>query len=406
MKKKFTTITQKGIDYFIPFFLMVCCVLITEIPSYSAGTAGTSGADFLEIGIGSRPIGMGEAFTAATDDLNSVYYNPAGLGTLKYPMLQLMHQELILDSRFENISLSYPLLGGNLGYSNSVFWVPPFDKIDIDGNKTGSVYFYNMSNVLAYGYSLGFMEVGGSFKYIYQRIDTLQLHSFAFDTGVMKRLYMFSPFDTPVRNFSLGMSMQNLGSRAKDDPLPRLIRLGASYKLTHWLMFNVDAIENMIDSSDLYDFTSGFDESFRLNTGVEFNYLEILSFRGGYRFNDAGSYSLGLGFNYVIKNVSFVIDSSYTDTGIFGPVYSFSITFKLIPKVITIEDKINAEKHYQRGIRYFIGDDIDAAIAEFKKSRDYNPYHKNVDKKIKDLVELKELKERNEQMEQEIQGFR
>lgn len=392
--------------YSIQFLLMVCCVFIFKISSYAAGTAGTSGADFLEIGIGSRPIGMGEAFTAATDDLNSVYYNPAGLGTLKYPMLQLMHQELILDSRFENISMSYPLLGGNLGYSNSVFWVPPFDKIDIDGNKTGSVYFYNMSNVLAYGYSLGFMEVGGSFKYIYQRIDTLQLHSFAFDTGVMKRLYMFSPFDAPVRNFSLGMSMQNLGSRAKDDPLPRLIRLGASYKLTHWLMFNVDAIENMIDSSDLYDFTSGFDESFRLNTGVEFNYLEILSFRGGYRFNDSGNYSLGLGFNYVIKNVSFVIDSSYTDTGIFGPVYSFSITFKLIPKVITIEDKINAEKHYQRGIRYYIGDDIDAAIAEFKKSRDYNPYHKNVDKKIKDLVELKELKERNEQMEQEVQGFR
>ena len=101
-----------------------------------------------------------------------------------------------------------------------------------------------------------------------------------------------------------------------------------------------------------------------------------------------------------------MIDSSYTDTGIFGPVYSFSITFKLIPKVITIEDKINAEKHYQRGIKYFIGDDIDAAIEEFQKSEDYNPYHKNVDKKIRDLKELKELKERNEQLEQEMQGFR
>ncbi len=391
----------------LPLILLAACIVIySSVPGSAAGTAGTSGADFLELGVGSRPLGMGEAFTAATDDINSIYYNPAGLGTLKFPMLQVMHQELILDSRFENVSASFPLLGGHMGLSNSVFWVPPFDKIDIDGNKTGTVYFYNMSNVMSYGYSLGFMEVGGSFKYIYQRIDTLQLHSVAFDTGIMKRLYMFSPFDSPVRNFSLGMSIQNMGTRAKDDDLPRLLRLGASYKPTHWLMFNVDALENMIDSSDLYDFTSGFDESFRLNTGVEFNYLDILSFRGGYRFNDAGGYSLGLGFNYVIKNVSFVIDSSYTDTGIFGPVYSFSITFKLIPKVITTEDKINAEKHYQRGIRYFIGDDIEAAISEFQKAEDYNPYHKNVDKKIKDLNELKELKERNEQLEQEMQGYR
>lgn len=376
--------------------IVLCVISSGTRTGYASGSTGTSSATFLEIGVGSRPLGMGEAFTAMIDDINSIYYNPAGLATLKFPQFSLMHQELILDSRFENITLAIPLFYGNLGVSSSVFWVPPFDKIDIDGNKTGQVQFYNTSLVLAYGQSLGFMEVGGSLKYIYQKIDTLTTHSVAVDLGVLKRLYMYSPFDSPVRNFSIGMSIQNLGTQAKSDPLPRTIRLGASYYLTKWLGFNVDVMENLINSSDLYDFTYGFSESFRIHTGIELTYFNIISLRAGYRFNEPGSYTFGLGFNYAIKNVGFSIDTSYSDNGIFGPVYSFTITFKLIPKIVTVEDEIKAEAHYQKAIKYYIANDYDAAIEEFKTCRDYNPYHKNVKQKIKDLEDLKDLKRRNE----------
>lgn len=36
----------------------------------------------LKYGVGVRPLGMGGAFTAVADDINSIYYNPAGLGDL------------------------------------------------------------------------------------------------------------------------------------------------------------------------------------------------------------------------------------------------------------------------------------------------------------------------------------
>jgi hypothetical protein len=368
---------------------------------FASGSAGTSGADFLEIGVGSRPLGMGEAFTAAVDDVNAIYYNPAGLATLRYPVLQVMHQELILDSRFENVSGAMPLFTGFAGFSSSVFWVPPFDRIDVDGNVTGQVQFYNTAFTAAYAQSLGFMEVGASLKYIYQKIDTLSVHSAAADFGILKRLYMYSPFDAPIRNLMLGMSFQNIGTKAKDDPLPRIMRVGSSYYLTKWLGINVDLMQYFIDSSDLYDFTYGFDESLRINTGVELNYYNILFLRSGYRFNDAGTYSFGMGFNYSIKNVGFTIDASYSDTGIFGPVYSFSVSFKLIPKVITVEDQLKAEVHYQRAIKHYIANDIEAAIEEFNQCKDYNPYHKNVKQKIKDLEYLLELRRKNEELEKE-----
>ncbi len=384
--------------------ITIYLLLLLLIPVYvfAEGSIGTSGADFLELGVGSRPLAMGEAFTAETNDINSLYYNPAGLATLKYPVLSIFHQELILDSRFENISIAQKVYGGWLALSNSFFWVPSFDKIDIDGNEKGKVQFYNGNFSIGYGYDLELFYLGGSVKYIYQQIDTLFVNSFAMDVGILKDMYLYSPFDSPLRNFSVGISILNLGTNAKDDPLPRMLRFGTSYKMTKWFGFNLDFTENMIETSDLYDFTYGFEESFRVNTGVEFNYLEILYLRGGWRFNDAGTYTLGMGFNYAIKDVAFSIDTSYADNGVFGPVYSLNATFKLIPKVITVEDKIRAEVHYKKGIKHFVADDIDSAINEFNTARDYNPYHKNIDRKIEDLKEIKRLREENKELDEEF----
>ena len=385
---------------------VTAAVVLSPGHARAAGSGGTSGAAFLEIGVGSRPLGMGEAFTAIPGDINAIYYNPAGLGTVRYPVLSLMHQELILDSRFENISAAVPVYDGFLGISNSLFWVPSFERIDIEGNETGTVQFYNASGVVAYGISLGFLEAGLGAKYIYQKIDTLTLHSAAMDVGVLKRLYMYSPFDAPTRNFSVGLSIQNFGTKAKDSPLPRAIRLGTAYSPTKWLTLSVDMIESAISASDLYDFTYGFEESFRVNTGVEFSYLDLITLRGGYRFNDAGTYAFGMGFNYQVQQVNFNVDASYSDAGIFGPVYSFTVSFKLMFQVITMEDTAEAEKHYQEAIKNFVKKDIDGAIKEFEQTRRLNRYHKNVNQKIRDLQRLKDLMETNEELEKELERLR
>jgi hypothetical protein len=382
--------------------IILLLILLHAELAHSEGSLGTSGADFLEIGTGSRAMAMAEAFTAEINDINSLYYNPAGLGTLRYPVLSIFHQELILDSRFENISAAVRLYDGWIAASNSLFWVPSFDRIDIDGNTTGRVQFFNGCFTIGYGYDFNNFYAGGSIKYIYQKIDTLFLNSAAVDLGILKSMYLFSPFDSPVRNFNVGISLLNLGTGVDGDSLPRMVRIGTSYKLTHFFGFNIDLTENFIDISDLYDFTYGFDESFRINMGIELNYLEIMFLRGGWRFNDAGTYSAGFGFNYSIGDVAFVIDTSYSDNGDFGPVYSFNITFKLIPKIITVRDKFNAEKEYKDGIKYFISDDIDTALEKFNKAKDYNPYHKNIDRKIEDLEKIKQLRKENRDLENEL----
>ena len=54
--------------------------LVTMMTTAStAGGVGTTGAQFLKIGTGARPVAMGYAFSAVADDLNALYWNPAGL---------------------------------------------------------------------------------------------------------------------------------------------------------------------------------------------------------------------------------------------------------------------------------------------------------------------------------------
>ncbi len=381
--------------------LLFSSLLMLPSALLAAGSIGTSGADFLEIGVGSRPLAMGEAFTAQTNDINTIYYNPAGIASIRFPLLSILHQELIFDSRFENVSFVYPIWKGKAAVSNSAFWVPGFQKVDIDGNNSGNISFYDGVFSAGYAHDFGNLYVGGTLKYVYQKVDEVFANSLAVDLGVLKGFYLYSPFDSPVRNFHIGMSLLNLGTDAHGDPLPRSLRLGLSYRPTYWVCVNMDITESMIAKSDLYDFTYLFEESFRMNWGVEFNYLEILFLRGGWKFNDSSSYSLGMGFNYSIGNVAFQVDMGYAGTGELGPTYAFDFTFKLIPKVITVEAKIKAESHYKKGIKHFIADDLDSAIEEFNMTRDYNPYHKNIERKIKDLNKIKELREKNKELEEE-----
>ncbi len=123
------------------FFALLGLILLPAL-AFAAGTAGTSGAAFLDLGVGSRALGMGEAFTAETNDLSTIYYNPAGLGSMQYPMVSVMHSELAMDSRFENVSFCLPL--------KEDIWEYPIpcsgcrlEKIDENGNSAGDVTFMN-----------------------------------------------------------------------------------------------------------------------------------------------------------------------------------------------------------------------------------------------------------------------
>ena len=75
--------------------------------------AGTRSAQFLNIAVGARAVGMGESYVAAADDVYAVYWNPAGLSYVRTSQLGFMHNEWFEDIRYEYLGYAQP--NGNIG---------------------------------------------------------------------------------------------------------------------------------------------------------------------------------------------------------------------------------------------------------------------------------------------------
>ena len=85
-------------------FVRLLCILLISflllIPHIvEAGGVGTSGNAMLKIGVGARATSMGEASVAATDDVTSIYWNPAGLVLVRNSQISAMHIEWFDDIR-------------------------------------------------------------------------------------------------------------------------------------------------------------------------------------------------------------------------------------------------------------------------------------------------------------------
>lgn len=65
-------------------------------------------ADFLTVGTGARPLGMGNAFTAIADEAGTTYYNPAGISQLTHHEFNFMHATLADLAAYDVASYIYP----------------------------------------------------------------------------------------------------------------------------------------------------------------------------------------------------------------------------------------------------------------------------------------------------------
>ncbi|HKJ33816.1 MAG TPA: PorV/PorQ family protein [Balneolales bacterium] len=91
---------------------------------------GKYGADFLSVGGGARPLGMGSAYAAITNDVTAGYWNPAGLARIKDIEVAYMHSE-----RFSGIvGYDYGAVALPLQTSDGVLAVS-FFRQGVDGIK-------------------------------------------------------------------------------------------------------------------------------------------------------------------------------------------------------------------------------------------------------------------------------
>lgn len=337
----------------IKIFVIIIISLITVNTAYSQ--AGISAVPFLLITPDARANAMGNTGTALADDLNAIYWNPAGLGFFDYfdpPYGYDPDKEL---DPYQQISLSYspwlPQFNAGLSYGN-LSYGRFFERFN--GTLAGNFIFMNLgefdqtnesgqlqgtfrSNEFVIGLSYGTiiapdLSAGIQLKYIQSNLTPTSNNvgggnagsgiSFAFDFGLL-----WKPVNLPLfeDRLSLGLNLQNIGPKVtylrEADPIPTQIRFGIATMLVEdefnrltWtvdlgklLVFRDEAGSDPLPTS-LY--TAWKQPGVEFSTGFEWWYQEIIAFRGGVfvepkNIGDRKFGTFGLGIKYDMFNLDF-----------------------------------------------------------------------------------------------------
>lgn len=78
---------------------------------------------------------------------------------------------------------------------------------------------------------------------------------------------------------------------------------------------------------------------------------------------------------------------------------SLGVTFSFYPVAEAMRKK--GEEHYWKGMSHYLSNDVDSAVDELKSAQRYNPYYRDVGKKVKDLEELQKVMNKNIQQDKE-----
>ena len=195
-----------------------------------------------------------------------------------------------------------------------------------------------MTNVGAYSVGLSYaraisqeFSIGGTIKFAGQNLGVNNFSNgitrnnnatkLAFDGGIR--------FKTLFRSFTFGMSIRNFASNIRreeiDEQLPMVFSLGASMNIMEVINQDV-ANDNKINVA--VDFLHFNNYSERINLGIEYQYMNMISLRTGYQTNhDISSWSAGIGFNTSISDYKVGVNYSFAKFDIFSNVSRLNLVF-------------------------------------------------------------------------------
>jgi len=268
--------------------LITFCIFILIIAKncFCAET-GTSTAVFLKMPTGARPAGMGSAFCGISDDVNSLYWNPAGISNIKEIQATATHIQWIEGITNTNFGVVIPFNKNNFGFSVTYVSYGDIEVRSETGELKGKDNVYDMSMSLTYATSIikENLSLGISGKTITQKYADIIGSGSGFDFSLLYKL----------SQLSFGLNLQNFGSSVNFEKiknnLPTNIKFGIGYKFNN-ILFGFD-----IDNSN--------DSGMKFHFGTEVLLKEKYYIRGGYdqidkniSFNKGLSFGLGMNMSH------------------------------------------------------------------------------------------------------------
>ncbi len=317
----------------------------------STSKVGTTVAQFLKIGAGARATGMGGAYTAVSNDIYAVYYNPAGIASAyETGQIAFNHASWLADINYDfaAASINIPDLGV-LFFSVTDLSVPEEKVTTVDyPNGNGQVWDAS-SLAIGVGFAKKLTEdfsIGVQAKYLRESIWNSSASGFAIDLGTY--------YVTPFNDLIIGASISNFGSKMQMDGRDILFNTDpdgntstgpdnilSQYRMESYdipLTFRIGLAMDVIKSRYIrataaVDATHPNDNTEYVNSGLELGFDEIFFARVGYKSlfmkNSEEGLTFGGGFNYSFDNqFSIQVNYGWADYGRLNNVQFFDLGLK------------------------------------------------------------------------------
>jgi len=320
---------------------------------------GSTAASFLEIGMGSAPSAMGEAYVAVTGELSAVYWNPASVAYLKKSSFSLMYQPWLVDINTIFASGAVVMPGvGTIALSLTQVGYGEMQVTNL-ANQNGTGEFFT-ANDFAVGLSYArkianWFSFGATAKMINSQIWHESASAFALDLGVIVKTQFFSPNGEKGNGLDIGMSISNYGSRMQYDgidltqpidisldetgnygdvigqyrtqawELPLMFRIGLSYKPIQTSFSSLTlAIDALHPNNNSESINVGAEYALKISNAGKF-YL-----RGGYKalymVDTEFGMTVGGGIElFAMGNRSVKIDYAFKEAGILGRTHAYTL---------------------------------------------------------------------------------
>jgi len=328
----------------ILFVIPLACVFAggLTVQAREVQKVGSTSMQTLKIATSVRAIGMGETYCAVSDDIQSVFWNPAGLIHLEGWSAYFSQINMPADIQFNTAAVARNF--GDRGVFGVHLLAMTTDDMPVRTifcpEGTGENFMaYDIIGGVSWAQRLTDRFVFG----LNLRIANSGLEEESY-TGVLADIGTL--YESGLRSLRIGMSVQNFGPDIEysgdyldyadqgrlNRPAPREVSYSSAppptiYRIglaaNPFTIFGIEQSPNW-DGTMAIEMSHPNDNRERINLGIEVLFMDMLAMRGGYKLRyknnigyDEERWTAGFGLSVPLPgNIKIALDYAYMDFGL------------------------------------------------------------------------------------------
>jgi len=337
--------------FFIIIFMMLCSISLLSAQSVNPPQAGIDPPDFDRIGqtgwqflhlpTSARTAALADVKSGLThNDVMAIFNNPANMAEVENVDISVSQINYVADISYLTAAVAknfgawgnFGLFLANLDIGDMVRTQNVYDvELDLT-QRSGDMGTFTAGDImmgLSYArFVTDRLMIGGNISYIEEKLDDTKVKNWNTDFG----LY----YKTGFRSLRLSMIARNFGPDTEFTGFTELYGIPQSVRMP--IDFRLGVGYDILESTEDFQqrLTAYFegvhpnDGPERVHTALEYNLLNVLSLRGGYKFNyDEQGLTLGAGVDFNMGGMTGRIDYAYLDYGRLTNVHLFTVGFGL-----------------------------------------------------------------------------